>query len=659
MHPSFLIHVCLSDACLTQADVLPLVMAALARSATSPADVASAALSCRAMRDASQDPAVLASLGPAAMACPADRFSDSYHVFLSRCSEAGNAEAAYMQGMIEFYCLKNRRDGIRSLVKAAKAGHADALYSLAVVHFNGSGSAVRERKLTIGVLLCASAAQMGNIEALRELGHCFQDGYGIRRNAAEGKRLLMEANLRELLAQQKTNPSVTAVSSAAPHPVALPASPHRLLHQPCQHQQQHQEQEREERCSHDHHSGHQQGAHSCHHHQQHCHQSHHAQQCRRQWQNESQRSCQQGLVQQNSGSQQCQSGQRQSQLQRQRQQTKQSLLPLRDHFRRELTPLSAGEAQSSSESSSDSHNPTERHSHSDTVSANGAEHAHVGTLQQHQDEQAHVHVQSQLQSQSPLHLRSQHQCPTQSQWQQLAVLLQELHSHLSRSLQLLSQRRSDPQLHLSQGHCQSQTEHQLYIGNQSQPSLQSQDSLQSQQSLQSQASTSSSIPTIPAHAIGQTAADPLALLQSMCHCLQPLLSNLGCPSANPTGTPSPPSPSPVQAFLIQWNAIHGNGTPQESTLQVGASSLAQEGLSQGLGPVPTGSAPVGGITVAPGVVQGSLLKVCASAVCGRVETRVREFRCCSVCSGPSYCSRACQASDWKAGHMDACTGPRP
>jgi hypothetical protein len=99
---------------------------------------------------------------------------------------------------IRFYCLGSRSGGAALLAKAAVGGHAAALYSLAVIQFNGSGGAKSDRDLRAGAALCARAAALGHVDALRELGHCLQDGYGVRRDPAEGRRLLVSANAREL-----------------------------------------------------------------------------------------------------------------------------------------------------------------------------------------------------------------------------------------------------------------------------------------------------------------------------------------------------------------------------------------------------------------------------------------------------------------------------
>lgn len=86
------------------------------------------------------------------------------------------------------------------MAKAAISSHAPALYSLAVIQFNGSGGSKNDKDLRAGVALCARAAFLGHIDALRELGHCLQDGYGVRQNISEGRRFLVQANARELAA---------------------------------------------------------------------------------------------------------------------------------------------------------------------------------------------------------------------------------------------------------------------------------------------------------------------------------------------------------------------------------------------------------------------------------------------------------------------------
>eukprot|EP00249_Psilotum_nudum_P008582 c21380_g1_i1 orf=555-1400(-) len=99
--------------------------------------------------------------------------------------------------MIRFYCFQNRSGGTSLMAKAAIASHSYALHSLAIIHFNGSGGTRKDKDLKAGVALCARAAALGHIDAMRELGHCLQDGYGITKNVLEGRRLLLEANARE------------------------------------------------------------------------------------------------------------------------------------------------------------------------------------------------------------------------------------------------------------------------------------------------------------------------------------------------------------------------------------------------------------------------------------------------------------------------------
>ncbi|KAL2498632.1 F-box protein [Abeliophyllum distichum] len=83
-----------------------------------------------------------------------------------------------------------------------------------------------------------------------------------------------------------------------------------------------------------------------------------------------------------------------------------------------------------------------------------------------------------------------------------------------------------------------------------------------------------------------------------------LLSDFGC------NIPAP-EPPPVNRFLFDWFSIRGGN------------------LCLGL-------------------------RLCSHAGCGRPETRWHEFRRCSTCGAVNYCSRACQALDWKLRHKVEC-----
>ncbi|KAL6659685.1 hypothetical protein ACP70R_002514 [Stipagrostis hirtigluma subsp. patula] len=183
-------------------DLVLAVLAGLAASAACPADLAAAALACRRFRELAAHPAVLSRAPAAAVAVRAARWSEAAHRFLRRCAAAGNLHACYFLGMVRFYCLGARATGAALLARAAAGGHAAALYALAVVEFNGSsGGGKADKDPSAGVALCARAAWLGHVPALRELGHCLQDGYGARRDAAAGRRLLLHAAARELLSR--------------------------------------------------------------------------------------------------------------------------------------------------------------------------------------------------------------------------------------------------------------------------------------------------------------------------------------------------------------------------------------------------------------------------------------------------------------------------
>ncbi|XP_040379387.1 F-box protein At1g67340-like [Oryza brachyantha] len=181
-------------------DLVVSILADVAASARSPADLAGAMLTCKRFRELGGNKVVLARASPRCVAVRAGAWSDAAHRFLQRCADAGNLDACYLLGMIRFYCLGSRGSGAALMAAAAVGGHREALYSLAVIQFNGSGGTKDDRDLRAGAALCARAASLGHVDALRELGHCLQDGYGVRRSVLDGRRLLIQANARELAA---------------------------------------------------------------------------------------------------------------------------------------------------------------------------------------------------------------------------------------------------------------------------------------------------------------------------------------------------------------------------------------------------------------------------------------------------------------------------
>ncbi|KAI7735513.1 hypothetical protein M8C21_017871 [Ambrosia artemisiifolia] len=181
-------------------DIVLSILVRVSSTAESPADFIAALLTCRRFNDLGLNRLVLLKASAETFAVKAEKWSAFAHRFLQRCSDAGNVEASYTLGMIQFYCFQNRRNGAALMAKAAIRSHAPALYSLAIIQFNGSGGSKNVKDLIGGVTLCARAAFLGHIDALRELGHCLKDGYGIGKNITEGQRFLLEANARELAA---------------------------------------------------------------------------------------------------------------------------------------------------------------------------------------------------------------------------------------------------------------------------------------------------------------------------------------------------------------------------------------------------------------------------------------------------------------------------
>ncbi|CAK9177346.1 unnamed protein product [Ilex paraguariensis] len=179
-------------------DMVISILCKLSSTARCPSDFINILITCKRLNRLGLHPLVLSKAGPETLAVRAKNWSHHAHRFLRQCINAGNTEASYILGMIRFYCLQDRLTGGSLMAKAAIKSHAPALYSLALIQFNGSGGSKAEMLQRAGAALCARAAFLGHIDALRELGHCLQDGYGVRQNVAEGRRLLVQANAREL-----------------------------------------------------------------------------------------------------------------------------------------------------------------------------------------------------------------------------------------------------------------------------------------------------------------------------------------------------------------------------------------------------------------------------------------------------------------------------
>ncbi|CAK9183173.1 unnamed protein product [Ilex paraguariensis] len=179
-------------------DIVICILCKLSSTARCTSDFINILFTCKRLNRLALHPLVLSKAGRKTLTVRATNWSDHAHRFFKQCVNAGNVEASYTLGMIRFYCLQNRGSGASLMARAAIKSHAPALYSLALIQFNGSGGSKTEKDLRAGVALCARAAFLGHIDALRELGHCLQDGYGVCQNITEGRRLLIQANAREL-----------------------------------------------------------------------------------------------------------------------------------------------------------------------------------------------------------------------------------------------------------------------------------------------------------------------------------------------------------------------------------------------------------------------------------------------------------------------------
>ncbi|XP_058735884.1 F-box protein At1g67340-like [Vicia villosa] len=195
-------------------DIVISIFCRLSSTATSPSDFVTVFSTCKRFKRLALHSLVLSKASPRTFSIRAKNWGESAQQFLKQCAEAGNVEACYTLGMIRFYCLQNRGSGASLMAKAAMNSHARALYSLAVIQFNGSGGTKSDKDLRAGVALCARAAFLGHIDALRELGHCLQDGYGVKQNISEGRRFLIQANARELAGVLSTDAAARQLINA-------------------------------------------------------------------------------------------------------------------------------------------------------------------------------------------------------------------------------------------------------------------------------------------------------------------------------------------------------------------------------------------------------------------------------------------------------------
>ncbi|XP_074587802.1 F-box protein At5g50450-like [Curcuma longa] len=214
-------------------DIIIVILSFLSGSAERPSDLLSVMKTCKRMNRLGKDPFVLKKATLESISIEAKNWSQPAHKFLEMCADAGNLEACYLIGMIEFYCLgiskggsdgvMSMRKGLRYLIQATKSGHAPATYSIAVICFNGSALRKSDRHRRMGVALCTHAARLGHVDALRELGHCYLDGYGVPKNVTKGGRLINYAYARELafaLDNHVQSVSASNEQSCHPHKVA-------------------------------------------------------------------------------------------------------------------------------------------------------------------------------------------------------------------------------------------------------------------------------------------------------------------------------------------------------------------------------------------------------------------------------------------------------
>lgn len=183
-------------------EVLIKVLAAVHSTASSPLDAVLPSMINRRWRRASRDREVLSRTSRGGASVRARQWCEGAYLFLRRLCESGSLEAAFMLAMILFYCIPGAQfEGGRLLMHSAREGHASSLHAASILSFNGSWFGPSHKDVKMGVALCARAAALGHTDAMRELGHCLLDGYGVQRDTQQGWRMLLEAQAAELALQ--------------------------------------------------------------------------------------------------------------------------------------------------------------------------------------------------------------------------------------------------------------------------------------------------------------------------------------------------------------------------------------------------------------------------------------------------------------------------
>ncbi|KAJ3671879.1 hypothetical protein LUZ60_007958 [Juncus effusus] len=161
-------------------DLIVDISCKISATANSPSDLISLKLTCKRFEALVMDKFVLAKATGKSVWISPKSWSEPAHRFLTQCADAGNIEAIYFLGMIEFYCHSRHAIGASLLARAAESFHPEAMYSLAVIQFNGSGYLKGgphcQHNPQNALRLCDLSASVCHPDSLREVGYCLWNG---------------------------------------------------------------------------------------------------------------------------------------------------------------------------------------------------------------------------------------------------------------------------------------------------------------------------------------------------------------------------------------------------------------------------------------------------------------------------------------------------
>nr|XP_027120625.1 putative F-box protein At1g67623 [Coffea arabica] len=145
-----------------------LVSEVLARvAASSSTDLSRAKLCCKRFADVAEDNRVYQRVSVAKFDIVPWRKNPKVSMFVKKCRRCKNPEALYRKGVVNYFRGKNVESALQRVEEAAKAGHDEAAYALAVIFVFG-GEELKQKGMAMLSGMKKSAAQRRRVKEWRD-----------------------------------------------------------------------------------------------------------------------------------------------------------------------------------------------------------------------------------------------------------------------------------------------------------------------------------------------------------------------------------------------------------------------------------------------------------------------------------------------------------